>query len=73
MCRRRSVPRPDQHRAGPRHTRRATWTTRRRSANLRRVPAPANDNRFKMTRAGRLALLALVLGVTLAVALILLP
>lgn len=67
------MPKPDQYRAGLRHTRRATWTTRRRSANLRRVPAPANDNRFKMTRAGRLTLLALVIGVTLAVALTFLP
>jgi hypothetical protein len=34
------------------------------------VPAPANDNRFRMTRSGRIALLALVIAVALAAALI---
>ena len=61
--------RPDQHRRkGARHGRGTTWTSRPRSASLRRVPAPANDNRFRMTRTGRYALLAMVAGVTLAVA-----
>ena len=62
--------RPDQHRRNRnRQARRATWTTRRRTKSLRRVPAPANDNRFRMTRMGRLALLAMAAGVVLAVAL----
>ncbi len=44
-------------------------STRRRSRPLRRVPAPANDNRFRMSRTGRFALLALVAGIVLAIAL----
>ncbi len=61
--------RPDQHRRrGARHGRRASWSNRPRSAPLRRVPAPANDNRFRMTRTGRYALLAMVVGLALAVA-----
>ena len=62
--------RPDQHRRKrDRQSGRANWPGRRRSAPLRRVPAPANDNRFHMTRTGRIALLTMVVGVVLAVSL----
>lgn len=60
MCRPSSVARP-RHNRGRRASPRATWTTRHRPAKLRRVPAPANDNRFKISRAGRAVLYALAI------------